>query len=188
MKRKVRVETERTVLTHSYLRAASWHALELAETTEEGRLYNCMTAMLFSAFCIEAYLNHLGNQKLEYWPTLKRRLSPSEKLEVLSSVIGYKVNFGRRPFQTFNEIFGVRNQLVHAESEYLFQEDEQLLAPSESPSKPQAKWEEIMNLKVANRFVEDTRAMLVELHSKSGLEHDPFWTLGTASWTIKPVK
>ncbi len=188
MKRKVKVETERMVLTHAYLRQVSLQALEMAEQTEEGRLYNCMVAMLFSAFCIEAYLNHLGNQKLNYWSVLKRKLSPTEKLQVLTSEIGYDVDFGSRPFQTFGEIFNLRNQLVHAETEYLSQEDEQLLAPSETPAKPKAKWEMIMDLEVARRFVKDTKTMLFELHSKAGLEHDPFWTLGTSSWTVRAVE
>ena len=62
-----------------------------------------------------------------------------------------------------------------------------MLAPSEVPTKPKAKWEAIMDLRIAKRFVEDTRAMLFELHSNSGLERDHFWTLGTASWTVRAV-
>jgi hypothetical protein len=101
MPRKVKVQFERYMPTFSILRQVSWHALELAKESESGRFFNCMTAILFSALCLEAYLNHLGAQKLDYWNVLKERLSPREKLDVLSRIIDYEIDYGHRPFQTF---------------------------------------------------------------------------------------
>ena len=60
MKRKVKVEAEKTVNTFAHLRAASWFALQETKQNEKGRFYNCMISQLFFAFCLEAYLNHVG--------------------------------------------------------------------------------------------------------------------------------
>ena len=187
MKRKVKVSTERSVNTYSYLRIACQHALELANKSEEGRLYNCMTAMLFSAFCIEAYLNHLGNQKVDYWHVLKKKLSPEEKLNIISKIIGCEVDYGKRPFQSFTEIFRFRNMLVHAESEYLTVEEEQSLSPDEFPKLPQGKWESEVNLAKAKRFVEDTETLLTKLHMLSG-ERLPFGSLGMSIGSIDQIE
>ncbi len=70
MRRKVNVQASKTIYTYSYLYFASLEALVQAQNTEVGSFYTCMTAELFSAFCLEAYLNHLGNQKLPFWESV----------------------------------------------------------------------------------------------------------------------
>ncbi|EDN67308.1 conserved hypothetical protein [Beggiatoa sp. PS] len=150
--RQVQVKTKRNVITHAYLKMASYNALEQAKQTETGSFYNLMTSMLCCAFAMEAFLNHIGEQQINRWDILKKKLSPNEKLEVITSTIGYKIEKGKRPFQTFQEIFKFRNTLVHAESEYLEEESEQKLIMEEVPKQPKTNWEKQVNLETAQKI------------------------------------
>jgi hypothetical protein len=117
--------------------------------------------MLFSAFCLEAYLNHLGDLRTSFWDSVKRGLSPREKLDVLCKVLSFVPDFSRRPFQTFSTIFKLRDLLVHASTERLKLEGEFILPDGESPPQPLAKWEQIISLEAAKRFLDDTEAIVV---------------------------
>ncbi|MEH2006511.1 hypothetical protein, partial [Nostoc sp.] len=111
---------QRNVNTFMYLKQASRVLLNQAKANEEGSFYNYMTSMLTSAFYLEAYLNHSGFKFYEirekennsYWKAFEK-LNPDEKLEKWSEMICFKIDYGRRPFQTFKEIFKFRNKLVH---------------------------------------------------------------------------
>lgn len=74
-------------------------------------LFDCMEVMLFSALSLEAFLNHLGPQLFQP--------SPREKLDVMLGARGKTVDFARRPYQSFNEAFQLRNALARAETGYV---------------------------------------------------------------------
>jgi hypothetical protein len=173
------------VRAYAVLRVASWHALEQATNTESGRFYNCMTSMLFSAFCLEAFLNHVCEGEIDHWQMVERCLRPDEKLDLLSTLFGYPIDYGRRPFQTFGSIFQFRNLLAHAKTEYLGDEYEEVLTELEWPTEPempQTEWEMLCNLDMAQRFVDDTKEMLVILGEKAGLEPGHLCLPETFGW------
>lgn len=186
MAKKVKVKSDKTVYTFAYLRAAGWHALQEAKQKEEGRFYQCMTSQLFSAFCLEAYINHVGKAKLPYWEKLERKLGPREKLEIISHEIGYKINFGERPFQSFESIFKLRNLLVHGRTEFIEEESEQILDEGEKPAISQAKWQSYINIDTAIKFSEDTKEMIDLLNTKAGFDLNYLYTPETRGWHISP--
>ena len=96
MKQNPQFNLKLTKPAYSYLRGVSYYSYKNIDRPEEteNKLSNCMTSMLFSAFCLEAFLNHLGEQKLSFWSSLKEKLNPREKLDVISDVLGFKPNFG----------------------------------------------------------------------------------------------
>lgn len=97
-----------------------------------------MIPQLFSAFCLKAYLNHVGQKKLAYWKNVERKLGPREKLEFITHELKFKPEFGKRPFQSFASIFKLRNMLVHGKTDYLEEENKQILTETEKPVLPQA--------------------------------------------------
>ncbi len=170
MEKRVRVRSTRTLPTYTRLRGVSWHAFQLAQTLQKGSFYHLMTSMLFSAFTIEAYLNHLGETQIPYWEPLKRKLSPRDKLDVLAAALGFQPDFGKRPFQTFHSIFKLRDLLVHAKSETLTMEGEFILAEGESPPKPLTEWEELISIDGARRFLDDTKEIVTQVSGAAGLD------------------
>jgi hypothetical protein len=183
MSRKVNVHSSKTVYTYVYLNIVAEEARERAKD-EEGSFYNCMTAELFSAFCLEAYLNHLGAQKIPYWESVEKKLGPSEKLEIICHEIGLKPDFGRKPFQSFRILFQLRNSLVHGKTEYLEQSDEQFLEDEEQPKLPDIKWKSLINLDMANQFAKDTKEIIETIHAKSGIRRTPFATPESGRWAV----
>ena len=112
------VSGERNIYTYNYLYSAAEWALEQAENTQEGNFYNYMISIILSAFCIEAYLNHVGGLVLSYWDDeIKKGLSIQNKLKIVCSHINFVPDFSQRPFQSFTQIMKFRNLLAHAETE-----------------------------------------------------------------------
>ena len=185
MKKKSLVKAKRTVYSYSVLRETSWYALKAAKENKTGSFFNCMIAMLFSALCIEAYFNHLGETLLTYWDTIEKKLSPEDKLKVITTTLEFQLDKGSRPFQTFTEIFKFRNSVAHAKTEYLKQEFEQTIVIKENPKLPLTEWEEKIDINNAERFVEDTKEIITQLHKATKFDKDPFWTSWIAEWEIK---
>lgn len=166
----IKRQVKRRLSTYSRLRGVSWIALKQAEKSSKDRFYHCLSVMLFSAFSLEAYLNHLGARELDCWDTLKRKLSPQEKLQLLAAAMDFEVDYSCRPFQTFKQIFWFRNTLVHAETELVTME---LLKEGESV--PLTRWEKLVTLEVAQQFHSDAKAIMTQLHLHSRLAEEPLF-------------
>lgn len=188
MKKRVKVRAEKTVYTFAYLRAASWHALQEAKKQEEGRFYQCMTSQLFSAFCLEAYINHIGSKKLSFWENVEKKLGPKEKLEIIAHEIGYILDYGKRPFQSFDNIFKLRNLLVHGRTESFDEESEQTVSDGEIPILPKTKWQNFINIEMAEKFSEDTKSIIESLNSKAGFDINYLYVPETSMWSMSPIE
>lgn len=186
MQQKVKVQSKKTIFTFSYLFIAALEALRQAKNTEEGSFYNFMTAELFSAFSLEAYLNHLGEQKLPYWQSIERKLGPTEKLKILCHEMDLKPDFGVRQFQSFGILFQLRNSLVHGKTEYMETSGEQFLDDREKPNLTKAKWQNLINLDMAIQLTDDTQKMIEQLHAKSGMQRNPLFNLESGQWHTRP--
>jgi len=170
IKEKKLIISEKTVYTVGYLRQVSWHALEEAKEKEKSSYLNLMTSLVFSAFTIEAYLNYLGEKIIPFWSTIERNLSPAKKLEAIAIQLAQPIDFGRRPFQSFNSIFQVRDLLAHARTEYMKDESIQVLSENGTPKLPQAKWQEQITIENVQRYLDDTKEMIEHLHHASRLD------------------
>ena len=99
---------EREVRTYAYLRKAAVDALEKAKSIEEGSFYQLMSSLVFSAFAVEAYLNHVGEHKIQYWGEIEK-IEPMAKLKVLYSHLNLQFDPSKRPIQTIRQLFKFRN-------------------------------------------------------------------------------
>ena len=168
----VRIEGKRTVHAHTALRAVSWYANELAKSNSQARLNHIVTSMLFDAFTIEAYLNHLGSLSFSFWPPLKRRLSARDKLDVICDHLGLQPDFGSPPWQSMRFIFELRNLLAHAETEVVPFEGELDGEELILRKWPKAKWEEFLSVDRCQRYLDDTKAMIKVLATAAGISTD----------------
>lgn len=182
---KTVVSATKRIYTYAYLRAASWHAYQDADEKEEGRFYNNMISIVFSAFTLEAYLNQLGEALFRCWSKVERKLGPEDKLHLIAERIPFHLDFGKRPFQSFRPIIRFRNYMAHGRSEFLQEETAQLLLPEEEPDLPDPEWKSEITLANAKRYLDDTKAMIESLHSAAGLSQ-PLWTPETAAWWSSP--
>ena len=80
MKKKVTTTRKREVHTYSELWAASTSLLIQGRAEEEGSYYQSMGSLVFTAFSLEAFFNHIGPKVLnENWSD-QERLGPNETL------------------------------------------------------------------------------------------------------------
>jgi hypothetical protein len=187
VKKQKKVKGRREVNIHGYLLVASKRALTTAQ--ESSTIYDVMTSMLHSAFCLEAYLNYLGKKKFARWDKIEPGMNTRAKLEFLAVLFGYEIDFSRKPFQTFSSIKRFRDMVVHGKPQSLRVDKVEELEDKEWPSEPETKWEQMCTLKNAQTFCDDVEAMMQELHSKSGLsDQDAFWTMGSSEYQIADVQ
>lgn len=98
--------------TYISLLNVAWHLHDIAKESTKGRLLNLQGCTVFCAFAFEAYLNHVGEEELQFWKEIDR-ISYKDKLSVLSKHLRFTADKSKRPFQTIAAVFELRNNLAH---------------------------------------------------------------------------
>jgi hypothetical protein len=187
MRHSHRVEAKRTVFTFAFLSGAAYHAISDGKARREGSFFEWMTAAVFSAFALEAYLNHLGPQRFKCWEELER-LSLEAKLSLILEDLGKHPSFSRRPFQTIKVLLRLRNALAHGRTELVEEETIQHLLAGERPRYPAATWEKLCTERDAARFHEDSVAVIQQLDEWAGRSNPFLFSLEEGSSTRSPVE
>lgn len=157
----------RKIYTYRYLLAASQQAFVRATQSKDVEFIESLNILLFTALALEAFLNHIGAQSVTHWPPLKKKLSPMEKLEVLTAQRGVGIEWDKSPYQSFKLAFQFRNLIAHAETELLE------VKPGRSDVvQPKAKWESYCKLGTAERVLKDVVQIIRTLPVLLGLEQD----------------
>lgn len=186
-RKRYRVQASTTTNTYVYCWITAREALRRAQQHEAGSIYSCMTAGVFAAFTVEAFLNHLGQSRVQEWEVLERKLGPREKLLVLQQLLHLSVDHSKRPFQTLRDMLRLRDSLAHGKSETvttdLVVEDPQ----DESVRSPEPDWKKLCALSSVARMVEDAEAMVRNLSEQSGWEGYPLDITGHGSTSVSGV-
>jgi len=137
--------------------------------------------MLYCAFTMEAFLNHIGSLLLKTWDKSEIWYKPKQKLKCISENLEITFDLSKRPFQTFNDLFVYRNWLVHGKTEEVHEPT--IIETSIGPDFDfESEWEKWTNYKTAKRFNEDTCKMMNELYHVKRLESSGMWNLGGAQY------
>lgn len=140
-RRRVAVSAEQTIFTHNYLWLGALDALDRAEQEPRGSSFQSMHAILGAAFALEAYLNHICNTRLPYWDdgfTIKANYKM--KLKLILFQLELQSDFDRPPLKTIQELFKLRNRLVHGKTYRERASNVQHLWPHEDPVLPEPGW------------------------------------------------
>ena len=115
---QVRASRERNLITCS----EHWHSsrtfLQLGIENPKGSYHQLLGSIVFTAFTLEAFLNHVGEALFKSWADLEK-LTRRGKINVIAEKLGLEVDFGTMPWQVVPEIFGVRNKIAHGKNELL---------------------------------------------------------------------
>lgn len=174
------------VYTFAYLHRGSRHFMEMAELTEEGRIYNLISAMIYCAFTLEALIHHIGEMKMGMIWSCHERKSPKEKLRVLKKEYRWDIDLGKRPFQTFHSIFSYRDDIVHGKTEID-------IPPTVKPEKKfpvdfESEWMKYTNLETAKIFIEDTDQMVKQLITLTDHPKLFYGQMGFAEYSTTLIK
>jgi hypothetical protein len=187
MKGKRKVKASRTVYKYSILHQTSLRALQAAKKNELGQFFNNLISMVFSAFCLEAYFNHLGETKFNIWGE-KDRIRFEDKYKILAQKVNLQIDWNCRPYRTFKEIVDFRNKTAHARTEHVIEETEQILTEEEDPKLPESEWMELIKLEIATRFFDDMQEIISRLHHAAGYKRKPFGVPEIYDWWIGPLE
>lgn len=154
---------------------------ESSEDESDATEMYALTANVFSAFTIEAYLNFLGGELFDSWKSLERQLTPRAKLDLICETLDFAPNFGKRPWQSFTPLMSFRNRIAHAKLEKNLQYEENLPDYQDRLSFPKASWEEECDPKIVDRYLSDMEQIIEQLHANADLPGEPFGHGGMSS-------
>jgi transcription-repair coupling factor (superfamily II helicase) len=165
-------DAEREIRTYAYLYMASRDALDTATQTEEGQFYKIITSLVFSAFTLEAYINHIGEERIEIWEEIES-VKTLSKLKIIYNNLGLQYDNSQRPIQTVIELFKFRNLMAHGRTEKIKKQGH---SKKEKPDPGEnlitGKWEKFVNLKEAERAIEDVREIMETICEATGISKE----------------
>ncbi len=161
---------ERNVYTYVAVLNTARNLLQQTKD-QSGRLEesNSIASIVFIAFALEAYLNHLGSQLFTPWPHLERSLSPSAKLALITDRLGLTPDLGCQPYQSFTLVFKLRNTMAHGKTELVSWKVKGDASGKPPMHYPLTDWEREANPTSVERLLTDAETIIKELHSAAGL-------------------
>ena len=120
--KNVVIKRTREVITYAELWHISDHLLKSGQETPRGSALKFMASIVFTAFTLEAYLNHIGPKILPCWNDIES-LSPNKKLNIIAELLKVEIAYGKRPWQTMKYLFRFRNDIAHGKSTVIHEEE-----------------------------------------------------------------
>lgn len=185
MIKRVEVTSEREVRSYAEFWHTSFCLLEMTKKSDEGAYHLFMGSLIFTAFSIEAYLNHIGLRVFKCWDDLER-LSPKEKLSVISEKIELEVNYGSRPWQVLTELFQFRNDIAHGKSTKIEITKIESLEKHNAnydqwKFRAETRWEKYCTKQNAYRAREDVIEIVKAIHEASKIKGEHPFKMGFES-------
>jgi hypothetical protein len=186
---KVQVMQERKVITYADFWRTSEVLLERAQAEPRGSYYLILGSLTFSAFALEAFLNHLGESVFESWSELES-INPRAKVNVICEHIGVKPNWGAQPWQIVPEIVGFRNKIAHGKNAMLKFES---VVPQDQYEEVRrqflsADWQKYATEKNAVRVRAALEELFELLHKAAAIENDYLFDHGAQIGSGRAVR
>jgi len=167
-----------TTNTYASLHTNASIALDEAIQVEDGQFFKTMTSIIFSAFTIEAYVNHILKDKSENWVKVEK-YSALKKVEELYSILEIKLDKSKRPIQSIKNMFDFRNMLAHGKTTtkiktFKVKKNITDISSKDLLGHAESEWEDLNTLKNAKIFFEDMEKVIRLLHKRIEPKMDPF--------------
>lgn len=173
------VGTEETT-TNTYVSLHSNASIALDEAIEikDGQFFKTMTSIIFSAFTVEAYVNHILKDKLENWKEIEK-YSAIEKVEKLYNILEINLDKSKRPIQSIQRMFDFRNMLAHGKTttetkKFKIKKNIQDISQKDLLGHAKSEWEKLNTLNNSKIFFEDMEKVIKLLHKEIEPETNPF--------------
>lgn len=174
----VKVKKERVVVTY----AEMWHAsnclYKSGVENSSGCTYQFMASLVFTAFTIESYFNHIGPQLFRRnWKEFER-LTPKGKLALVCDKLNITVNYGHRPWQILKRLFDFRNAIAHGKSTTVSDIKTPSLESYNQYGVPLGfaltDWEDYSTKENASKAREDVSRIINQIHAAGKFNGVPF--------------
>ena len=119
---EVRITKELKLITYAEHWATAGCLLDRAEREKKGSYHQYLACITFTAFTLEAFLNHIGEELFESWRDDLEQTNVRGKIRIIADKVGLKVDWGETLWQGVAEIIAFRNKVAHGKNERLFEE------------------------------------------------------------------
>jgi hypothetical protein len=168
--------------------AELWHAshcvLKAAGAEPQGAAWQCLSSIVFTAFTLEAFVNHVGASIFSCWDELER-LPPWAKLLLISEKLDVRFagGSGARPLQTISELLKFRNTMAHAKPNIVLKEESTKSLDSHLDhylgEMPMMEWERLIKTdEFALRAREDVKRVCEAIHAARPEPKEHLFTFG----------
>ena len=175
---KIAISKERNVRSYAEMWRTSRVLLQKGTEIEKGSHHQFIASLVFTAFTLEAYLNHIGPGPFNSWSGLER-LAPKDKLNIIAEKIGLEINYGDRPWQVMKDLFGFRNDIAHGKS-VTVKETVTISVKKFNDEGihnwAKTRWEKYCTENNAKRARKDVSKIILCLHNAAGIDESPFQT------------
>jgi hypothetical protein len=148
------------------------HLAARAFLKNDNAFYDACASLVFLAFSIEAFCNHVG-WKLEPDFAAFDDLCAKDKLRRAAELVNYPLSLGERPFQTFHEVYKFRNMMAHSRTQEVKIERTVPIPspsnPAELPKLPPTEWEAYCTPENLAKAIADVKQGLTSLYDASTL-------------------
>jgi len=186
-KKKYKISGYSTVLMYPWMMKKARATLADAKSTNENGLLYSMDIIVYSAFAIESFLNHIGEDVLnEEWDEKNPTV---DKLKKIKSKLNISANQGEEPYQSVNMAIKFRNTIAHGKTKTISVSKEVWLTEQESKMYTiDSVWMEQSTIKNAEKIFTNIETVITELYQAHGLGKYPFLSLQSSSHTIELVE
>ena len=180
---KVRVNKELKLITY----AEHWHTagclLDRADQEKRGSYHQYLACITFTAFTLEAFLNHIGEELFEDWRDDLEQISVKGKMRIISDKLGLKVDYGEAPWQVVPELVALRNKVAHGKNERLYEE---VILPLNEYDEHlnvflKTDWQEAATTKNAKRFMKLVQELCLKIWTACGHDEVALFAHGSQS-------
>ena len=171
---KIHITKERKVITYSDFWRTSEYLLERGQDEERGSYFLFLSSLVFSAFSLEAFLNHVGEHLFSSWDDLEK-LKTKAKIKIIAEKLNIKIDYGDTPWQIIPEIIGFRNKVAHGKNTLLKREKN--IAANDKYEEIMheflfADWQNYATEKNALRVRQRLKEVFKIIHERANIEND----------------
>jgi len=163
------------VTTYNWMMKSARLSLHDASATETGRFFNSMNVLVYSAFAMEAFFNHLGSHLYKDWESKERKMSKFKKFRNFNSDLKLNHDLSKEPYSIIFDVFDFRDSLAHGRTEEIERKEVVELTEDELRSYTiGSKWMDSCNLENAEKVFSSVETVITEFFRVAGLGEYPF--------------
>jgi len=173
------------VTTYNWMLKSARIALDFAREEEEGRFFQNMNVLVYSAFAMEAYFNHLGAHLYSDWQCRERKLSKLKKLRQFNERLHLNRDLAEEPYRSVLDVFDFRDALAHGKTENV--ESQETVELTEDDLRSYVigtKWMDACTLENAERIFYNIEEVIRQLHNAAGLGGNPFIHYHSSAYSV----
>jgi len=140
--------------------------------------------MGYTSFCLESYLNYVGDKSFEKW---NYQVSPLNKLKIVAERIGIQVDYGIKPYQSIKLANKFRNVVAHGRIVTLASSCLRKFNAKSKAKNPETWWESVCTIECAKSYPSDLEEVINKIETGYHLNDFPFGILQYETRSTKPA-